>query len=447
MTDKTNEQHSRQNDTGRGRLQHTLYQYKTILVALVFFIIGIAFIAWGTTFDVDKGPMNEIRHHLLRDLGIAATISALLGCAYEYLLRREFVSDAQEALGRAVNTERENLSARYVQDAQTSLRHVLEEQEDRSNKLDRLRAAGVQGVHDELDRRLLEQHFSTVIQRAQSNQGSSTSPRIRILETFTGRSLAGIMRQIKDAASAGCRVKILFLDPRSPQVAYRAKAMHRTTGEIKDNIKAELQELCQISSELEKDGKSSLEVKVYDEVPTNHVYDFDGIVLIGIYWRKIASFQGPQLEIDARDERSNASKLVQRINEQFDDLWERSTITPAEALKKLEVEERRQDQAHVVRVQLKAGYMDRRTETWRESLIPKLKKQKGFKEALVLGDDETNGMSITVWESEKDFQDSFSNPEIKDILEKAEKSVLAEPPEQSTYEVLLREPKRFLGPM
>jgi heme-degrading monooxygenase HmoA len=447
MSEMTDEQRSSQNDTRRVGLQHTLYKYKTILVALVLFIVGIASIAWGTTIHVEKSLWHEIGHHVLRDVGIAAIISALLGCAYEYLLRREFVADAQVALGRAVNEERHTLKDEFVDDAQTSLRRVLEEQEDRSDKLVQVRAAGLQAIHDELDRRLLEQNFSTVIQKAQSNQENSASPRIRILETWTGRSIAGIMNQIKDAASVGCRVEILFLDPRSPQVAYRAKAMHRTTGEIKNLIKDELQELCHISSELQKIGNSSLEVKVYDEVPTNHIYDFDGTLLIGIYWRKIASFRGPQLEIVAQDEPSNASKLVQRINEQFDDLWEQSTTTAAEALKKLEEEEKRQEQAHVVRVQLKAGYMDRRTETWRQSLIPKLKKQKGFKEALVLGDDETNGMSVTFWESEKDFQDSFSNPEIQGMLSKAAKDVLAGPPEHSTYKVLLREPKRFLGPM
>jgi len=257
------------------------------------------------------------------------------------------------------------------------------------------------------------------------------------------------MDLIKEAASVGCRVEILLLDPRSPQVAYRARAMHEGTRSIKGQIEDELQKLCRISFELQESGNPNLEVKVYDAATTNHIYDFDGTMIVGIYWRRLASFMGPQFELVAQNERSDGPHLVQLINEQFDDLWERSKTHATELLKTLEEEEDRQEQAHVFRVQLKAGdiNINRRIKNWRESLIPKLKEQKGFEEALVLGDyDANSGMSITLWESEEDVRAAFSDPEIEESFTEAA-GVLATPPEQSTYDVLLRERTRLPGPM
>jgi heme-degrading monooxygenase HmoA len=427
MSEMNEEQRSSQDDRRMAHVQHRLYEITATSVALGLFIGGFVFITLGalipTTAEEHGTRLTEIAHHILRDLGIAAIISALLGSAYEYVLRGEFIKDAQ-----------------------TGLRDVLKEDRE---KLDRFRAAGLETIHDELTIDLLEQNFLNVMRKAQRDlRGSTPPPRIRILETWTGFALEGIMGLVKEAASVGCRVEILLLDPRSPQVAYRARAMHEGTRSIKGQIEDELQKLCRISSELQESGNPNLEVKVYDAAPTNHIYDFDGTMIIGIYWRRLASFMGPQFELVAQNERSSGPHLVQLINEQFDDLWERSKTHATELLKILEEEVDRQEQAHVFRVQLKAGDMNinRRIKNWRESLIPKLKEQKGFEEALVLGDyDMNSGMSITLWASEEDVRAAFSDPEIEERFTEAA-GVLATPPEQSTYDVLLRERTRLSGP-
>jgi len=310
------------------------------LVALGLFILGLFLIILGAIIP-EKELWLGIAHHLLRDLGIAAIISALLGTAYEYLLRREFVEDAQTALSHAVKDERENLKDEFVEDAQASLRVVLREDQREREKLDQFKAARLQKVHQRLSFDLLERNFSNVIRKAQTDQGDSTAPpRIRILDTWTGFSDDGIMDQIKRAALAGCTVRILLLDPRSDQAEYRATAMHTSTRFVKGKIEEELHKLGRVCSELQQSGNSNLEAKVYDAAPSNHIYDFDGIMLIGMYWRNKASFMGPQLELVGQNERSDESNLAQLINEQFDDLWKESKIHVTELSKHLEQESR-----------------------------------------------------------------------------------------------------------
>jgi hypothetical protein len=144
------------------------------------------------------------------------------------------------------------------------------------------------------------------------------------------------MDRIEEAASKGSMVQMLLLDPHSDQVKYRAEAMEKPADWVKVEILEELQTLCRISSRLEERDNHNLEVKVYDAAPTNHIYDFDGTMLVGIYWRKIPSYSGPQIEIVAHgSERSSGIDLVGRINEQFEDLWEHSETHAADVVKKL----------------------------------------------------------------------------------------------------------------
>jgi len=358
MSDMTEEPRSAHNDnTLMAHLRHRIYQYRVVWLAVGLFIIGLFFITLATFIPGSEHDpwWSEVSHHILRDLGIAAVISALLGSAYEYALRDDFAEEAK-----------------------SKLREALKEDQEDHQALEKLRTAGLGTIHEQLSRDLLEQNFARVIRQAQTDPTSH--PRIRILETWTARGIAGIMELIKEAVSKGCKVEILLLDPLSHQVAYRAKAMRKDTDWVRDQIKDELQSLRRITSELEDSGDPNLDVKVYNATPTNHVYDFDGTMLIGVYWRKIPSFKGPQLEIRTQDKRSSdGSQLAQFISDQFEDLWKQTNTDAAEALKKLEEVENQQEQAYVIKVQLKEGDIShsRRIRIWRDSLIPIYEKQRG----------------------------------------------------------------------
>jgi hypothetical protein len=214
---------------------------------------------------------------------------------------------------------------------------VLEERDNRLQQLDKFDAAGLKGIHEALNSDLLKEKFSNVIEKAQSNQGDDGTPppTVRILDTWTDLGGWGIMNHIKEAASNGCRVEMLLLDPRSDHVKYRAEAMDNSADFVKGQIVEELQTLCRLSFSLQENDHRNLEVKVYDAAPTNHIYDFDGDMLIGLYWRKSPSYSGPQIEIVAEHERSSETELVRRIHKQFEDLWKHSKTHASDVVKTL----------------------------------------------------------------------------------------------------------------
>src|SRR5215213_9067363 len=128
---------------------------------------------------------------------------------------------------------------------------------------------------------------------------------------------------------------MLLLDPGSDHVKYRAEAMDKPADWVKGQIVEELETLCRLSFRLQERDNRNLEVKVYDAAPTNHIYDFDGTMLIGIYWRKNPSFSAPQIEVVRQNGRASGTDLVQRINEQFEDLWTHSNTHATDVVKKL----------------------------------------------------------------------------------------------------------------
>ena len=335
----TEEPPSNHDDKIMSRLKHRVYRYRVILVALGLFIIGLFFITLAAFIPASEADpvWSQVSNHILRDLGIAAIISALLGSAYEYWLRGDFTENAKEGLKSVVIEERQHLKDEFSADAQSSLRRVLEERDNRQQQLDKFDAAGLKGIHEALNSDLLKEKFSNVIEKAQSNRGDASTPppRVRILDTWTDLGGWGIMNHIKEAASNGCRVEMLLLDPRSDHVKYRAEAMDNSADFVKGQIVEELQTLCRLSFRLQESDNRNLEVKVYDAAPTNHIYDFDGTMLIGIYWRKSPSYSGPQIEIDSQNERSSETDLVRRINEQFEDLWKHSKTHASDVVKKL----------------------------------------------------------------------------------------------------------------
>jgi hypothetical protein len=335
----TEEPPSNHDDKIMSRLKHRVYRYRVILVALGLFIIGLFFITLAAFIPAtEHDPVwSQVSNHILRDLGIAAIISALLGSAYEYWLRADFAENAKEGLRSVVTEERQYLKHEFSQDAQSSLRRALEERDNRQQQLDQFDAAGLKDIHEALDSQLLKEKFSNVIEKAQSGRkdDSIPPPTVRILDTWTDLGGWGIMDHIEKAASNGCRVEMLLLDPRSDQVKYRAEAMDYPADFVKGQIVEELETLCRLSFRLHESDNHNLEVKVYDAAPTNHIYDFDGTMLIGIYWRKSSSYSGPQIEIVAQNERSSETDLVRRIKEQFEDLWTHSKTHASDVVKKL----------------------------------------------------------------------------------------------------------------
>jgi len=331
MGESTEGQSSNQNDDKTSSLWHRIYRGKATIVALVLFIAGLAFLAIATIVHEEQSLTFEIAHHVLRDLGIAAIVSAVLGTAYEYLIRGDFVEDVEIRLRRAVKEERPTfveeaeksfrtavtqergkLKAEFVADASNALTKVLNDREGYSEQLVQFQTAGVTGVRKGRSSDWLEEMFS------------SKPKDVRILETWTGHRGARMATWIHKAAEAGSvdQVRILLLDPDSDHVGYRARALGwhpddqaKAEARMKWEIETDLEEIMEIC----KGHEETIKIKLYDASPTVNMFCFDDIRIFGLYLRGTDSVESAQFIVDTTDIPNTF--LAQQLDDHFEKLW------------------------------------------------------------------------------------------------------------------------------
>lgn len=361
-------------------------------------------------------------YHVIRDVGIAAFIAGLLGVGYDWLLRSNFVDTFSEsALG--------------------SFRQVFKEENARLNLFS---AKGLVNIDDKLKWRTLKERFKELQERAPNEENL----RIRILDSWISYRQRGIIREIEDAAAAGCKVQILLLNPYSRQVRVRGEGLEKGISypaqDITNQIKSDLSALRGIYRELEHKGKQgNLQVKVYDVAPAFHLYEFDGSKFIGVYWRDCSSVDGTQLEIDSKGA-SARLPLAQRIDHHFQAIWDDTdnTIDLATALERVRKEDTRKKVGRATRIQIDPDKVDEGIEFVQKLLLPKLTEQEGFKGLLALGNRVTGeGETVILWDSNNDLQAAYSNDDLRKIITQNQREFLTTPPEINDYEIVLEELK------
>lgn len=261
----------------------------SVIGALITLVVGIILIFWAVLIEEETFTWSPIVGHLIRDIGITATITASLIISYELLVKKGFIQDAENSLKRVYDKQRG------------------------------FEKAGLKKIHrNGLPEGLLREGIS------------NTKKEIRILQTWLGfENRKHVIRaMLEEAAGRGCKeVRILLLDPFSDQVWYRAEAMRGRDGDdvneehvmfrIVDDLRFLLNDL---RPRLEK---CKLEVRVYDATPTTHVYEFDGTKLMAVKGRGADAIYVPHFEIDDDPK----LPLAREINEDFEDLWEKKLIT------------------------------------------------------------------------------------------------------------------------
>lgn len=91
--------------------------------------------------------------------------------------------------------------------------------------------------------------------------------------------------------------------------------------------------------------------------------------------------------------------------------------------------------ARVVSVQVRPGKTDEAITIYRDSVVPVMKQQKGFKGVFMLTDPDTNkGFSITLWETEADMANGEASGYFKEQLNKFG-AVFGAPPISGHYDV------------
>jgi hypothetical protein len=233
----------------------------------------------------------------------------------------------------------DNLPSDKVKDLPTALADLVKQENKEREEADSegMKADVPLIMHSRLQFKYLERKFRSLIDKARNSQ---QKPKIRILQTALAHRDEGIISLIDSAAKAGCKVRILLLDPSSGHVAGRAEALEAldaprfTPERIRTDIIGDLTLLRDLNGEMWSDSEkentdANLEVKVYDAAPTIQLYDFDGIRIIGVPWRQCASRNAPQLEVKYPSTSSHLSSLAKRMDVHFEDLWEKTTTIDA----------------------------------------------------------------------------------------------------------------------
>jgi hypothetical protein len=187
-----------------------------------------------------------------------------------------------------------------------------------------LREAGIVMVYPRLSADLLKWEFGNV------------QKTIKILATWTGFRRHGIIDLLREAAENNhCDIEVLVLDPTSEQVVHRANALRIDKEQAISEIEEDLKALNKIKEEI--GSEFDFDVKAYDALPGFQLFRFDDRRLVGVYWRDGSSIQGPQFEIVGSTADTEKTRLAQRVDLHFDDLWrDMSTKSPSKALQDLE---------------------------------------------------------------------------------------------------------------
>jgi heme-degrading monooxygenase HmoA len=95
--------------------------------------------------------------------------------------------------------------------------------------------------------------------------------------------------------------------------------------------------------------------------------------------------------------------------------------------------------ARLLRMHIQENQTDRAVKIFTESVMPLLKKQKGYTGALFLRDKETSMcLPVTLWETEEDMKETEENRFFQEQLVKL-MGLFAEPPVREAYEVVFKE--------
>ncbi|MFC8429014.1 SAV2148 family HEPN domain-containing protein [Streptomyces sp. NPDC057253] len=112
-----------------------------------------------------------------------------------------------------------------------------------------------------------------------------------LVQNFSGRRLVRL-------AEAGCRVRLLFLNPASSAVKRRERELGMKRGELSRSVEMNILHMRRVRSRLRDPG--AFEIQVYDETPRFSAYlvdadGADGIAVVQSYLRRSRGMEAPVL--------------------------------------------------------------------------------------------------------------------------------------------------------
>lgn len=143
-----------------------------------------------------------------------------------------------------------------------------------------------------------------------------------LVQNFSGRRLVRL-------AEAGCRVRLLFLNPASSAVKRRERELGIKRGELSRSVETNILHMRRVRSRLRDQG--AFEIQVFDETPrfTAYLVDgdgADGIAVVQSYLRRTRGLEAPALVLrngsrTVRTGDADEPGLFPTYREEFELMW------------------------------------------------------------------------------------------------------------------------------
>lgn len=249
----------------------TISQYKVFILSLSTILIGIILL-YGSV-ALQSNPQTA---EFLQLLGTIFVPSGVISLANEYFLRESFKTDMKEELKSTL--------------------------EDQFRKLQSIETSGIKEIH------------STLPQDMIVDITSKATTRVRILQTWIP-DLQVFEMAIANAAHSGAEFQILILNPDSSFAYQRALDLGYKDGNIgKQSIRTNILDLERITTSHSISEK--IEVRIYNQLPSVHMYSVDEISFVGFFWHGVPSKLGYGFEVVGSE-----SGIGLKLHQEFDRIW------------------------------------------------------------------------------------------------------------------------------
>ncbi|MEV6673745.1 SAV2148 family HEPN domain-containing protein [Streptomyces sp. NPDC051162] len=143
-----------------------------------------------------------------------------------------------------------------------------------------------------------------------------------LVQNYSGRRLVRL-------AEAGCRARLLFLNPASSAVRRRERELGIKKGEMSRSVEMNIMHMRRVRDRLR--DTAAFEIRVFDETPRFTAYlvnadGSDGLAVVQSYLRKARGMEAPVLVLRGggnvvREGREPEHGLFETYREEFDSIW------------------------------------------------------------------------------------------------------------------------------
>jgi hypothetical protein len=233
------------------------------------------------------------------------------------------VVSRNRALSEAVLSQAERASARLLEilgtgsDVPSARRLPVDAVEDLVGD----RYADVVAVHPDRVRLLRQFPAEDIFGRARRLDAIGVGLNL-LVQNFSGRRLVRL-------AEAGCRVRLLFLNPASSAVKRRERELGMKRGELGRSVEMNILHMRRVRSRLRDPG--AFEIQVYDETPRFSAYlvdgdGTDGVAVVQAYLRRSRGMETPVFVLRGgnrvvRSDEIDEGGLFPAYREEFEQMW------------------------------------------------------------------------------------------------------------------------------